>query len=168
MGTVGYVITSDDVKNLAKVMRAVSPRLGREMRRAVRQAARPVMTDMRAKIDGNAMSASGAGMHAYDGPSGGGGITGRMQRSLSIRISGGKVRIYVRPAAMGSAAKIPAYIDAGQSWRHPVMGNRRAWVSQTGSAAGWFTDTGRAHFPQVKRDVQDVLDEFAAQVAAMV
>lgn len=162
----GYVITSDDIKNLAKVLRAVSPQLGREMRRAVRDAARPVMTDMKATIGGNAMSVAGGGVHAYDGPTGPGGITAKMQKQIRIRISGGKVRIYV-PAA-GSVGKIAASIDAGKAWRHPVMGNRYAWVSQTGSASGWFSDTARQHFPQVSRDVKDVLDEFAAKVAAMV
>jgi len=168
MPAVGYVITSDDIKNLAKVLRAVSPQLGREMRRAVREAAKPVMTDMKATIGGNAMSVAGGGVHAYDGPTGPGGITGKMVRSVSIRISGGKVRIYVRPGALGTADKIPAYIDAGQSWRHPVYGNRKAWVSQTGSASKWFSGTAVQHFPQVSRDVKDVLDEFAAKVAAMV
>ncbi len=162
----GYVITSDDVKNLAKVLRKVSPELGRDMRRGVREAARPVLTDMKSTIGGNAMSGGGGGVHAYDGPTGPGGITAKMQKNVRIRISGGKVRIYV-PAA-GSIGKIAASIDAGKSWRHPVMGNRYAWVSQTGSASGWFTDTAVKHFPQVSRDVKDVLDEFAAKVAAMV
>lgn len=168
MPVVGYTITSDDIKNLAKVLRAVSPQLGREMRRAVRAAAKPVMTDMKTTIGGNGMSVYGGGVHAYDGPSGPGGITAKMVRSVSLRVSGGRVRIFVRPGAMGSASKIPAYIDAGQSWRHPIMGNRKAWVSQTGSASGWFTDTAHQHFPQVSRDVKDVLDEFAAKVAGMV
>lgn len=162
----GYVITSDDVKNLAKVLRAVSPQLGREMRRAVREAARPVMTDMKSTIGGNAMAAYGGGPHAYDGPTGPGGITAKMQKNIRIRVSGGKVRIYV-PAA-GSVGKIAASIDAGKPWRHPIMGNRKAWVSQTGSASGWFTDTAHHHFPQVSRDIKDVLDEFAAKVAGMV
>ena len=124
----GYVITSDDVKNLAKVLRAVSPQLGREMRRAVREAARPVITDMKSTIGSNSMAAYGKGVHAYDGPSGPGGITAKMQKNIRIRVSGGKVRIYV-PAA-GSIGKIAASIDAGKPWRHPVMGNRKAWVSQ--------------------------------------
>ncbi len=162
----GYVITSDDVKNLAKVLRAVSPQLGRDMRRAVRTAAKPVLTDMKSTIGGNTMTAYAKGGHAYDGPAGSGGITAKMQKNIRMRISGGKVRIYV-PAA-GSIGKIAASIDAGKAWRHPVMGNRYAWVSQTGSASGWFTDTAHQHFPQVSRDIKDVLDEFAAKVAAMV
>jgi len=162
----GYVITSDDVKNLAKVLRKVSPELGRDMRRAVRTAAKPVVTDMKSTIGANGMSGGGGGAHAYDGPTGPGGITAKMQRLVRMRISGGRVRIFV-PSA-GSIGKIAASIDAGKSWRHPVMGNRKAWVSQTGSASGWFTDTATRHFPQVSRDVKDVLDEFAAKVAAMV
>lgn len=166
MAAGGYVITSDDVKNLAKVLRKVSPELGRDMRRAVRTAAKPVITDMKSTIGGNAMTATGSGVHAYDGPTGPGGITAKMQKNIRLRISGGKVRIFV-PAA-GSVGKIAASIDAGKAWRHPVMGNRKAWVSQTGSASGWFTDTAHQHFPQISRDVKDVLDEFAAKVAAMI
>jgi hypothetical protein len=162
----GYVITSDDIKNLAKVLRKVSPQLGKDMRRAVRTAAKPVLTDMKSTIGGNAMTAYGGGPHAYDGPTGAGGITAKMQRNIRLRISGGKVRIFV-PAA-GSIGRIAASIDAGKAWRHPVMSNRKAWVSQTGSASGWFTDTAHQHFPQISRDVKDVLDEFAAKVAAMI
>lgn len=162
-----YYIDSTDIKNLAKVLRKVSPVLGREMRRAVREAARPVMTDMKAKIGSTGMPAFGTGAHAYDGPTGGGGITAKMQRSLSLRVSGGRVRIFVRPGALGSAAKLPAYIDAGVTWRHPVRGNRRAWVSQRGTAAGWFTDTAHRHYPQVRADVQDALDDTARTLVAM-
>lgn len=165
MPSFGYEIDSTDIKNLAKVLRKVSPELGREMRKAVRTAAKPVLTDMKSTIGDNAMTAWGGGVHAYDGPSGAGGITAKMQRNIRMRISGGKVRIYVPPA--GSIGKIAASIDAGKPWRHPVMGNRKAWVSQTGSAAGWFTDTAHHHYPQVRADVQDALDDTARKIVAM-
>lgn len=170
MPDVGYVITSDDVKNLAKVLRKVSPQLGREMRRSIRTAARPVVQDMKSEIGGNMMNAQGRAIdpsRAFSG-GGGGGITAKMVRSVRIQISSGRVRIYVASSVMGSAMRVPAYIDAGQSWRHPVMGNRNAWVTQTGSATGWFTDTSRRHFPQIKREVQNTLDDIAAKVAAMI
>lgn len=160
-----YFIDSTDIKNLAKVLRAVSPDLAKKMRRNVREAARPVIADMRSEIGGNAMTAYGRGAHAYDGPSGAGGITAKMQRNIRVQVSGGRVRIYV-PAA-GSIGKIAASIDAGQSWRHPVMGNRKAWVSQTGSATGWFSDTGQRHFPQIREKVREALEETAREVAAM-
>ena len=165
----GYVITSDDVKNLAKVLRKVSPELGREMRRAIRTAAKPVVQDMKSTIGGNSMTAQSRAVdpaNTYTG-GGGGGITAKMQRSVRIRISSGRVRIYVAPGVMGSASRVPAYIDAGKSWRHPVMGNREAWVTQTGSASGWFTDTAHQHHPQITREVRDVLDDVARKVAAM-
>lgn len=161
----GYEIDSTDIKNLAKVLRKVSPELGKKMRRKVREAAQPVISDMRSEIGGNSMRAWGGGPHAYDGPGGAGGITAKMQRNIRIRVSGGRVRIYV-PAA-GSVGMIAASIDAGKPWRHPVMGNRRAWVSQAGSASGWFTDTGQRHFPQIREKVRDALDETAREVAAM-
>lgn len=164
----GYVITSDDVKNLAKVLRKVSPQLGRDMRRAIRTSAKPVISDMRSKIGGNSMSGGGDGIRPYDGPTGAGGITAKMTRAVRLRVSSGRVRIYVHEGVMGSASRVPAYIDAGKSWRHPVMGNRRAWVTQSGSATGWFTATARQHFPQIKREVQDTLDETARRVAAMI
>lgn len=170
----GFEIDSTDIKNLAKVLRKVSPTLGREMRRKVREAARPVINDMRSEIGGNNMRATSTARsygdptwtaHPYDGPSGAGGITGKMQRNVRLRVSGGRVRIYV-PAA-GSIGKIAASIDAGEPWRHPVMGNRKAWVSQTGSASGWFTDTAHRHYPQVRADVQDALDATARKLVAM-
>jgi len=161
---VTYDITSTDIKNLAKVLRKVDPELAKNMRRRVRESAKPVITDMRSQIGGNAMTAYGGGPHAYDGPGGAGGITAKMQRNIRLRVSGGRVRIYV-PAA-GSIGKIAASIDAGKAWRHPVMGNRKAWVSQTGSASGWFSDTGRKHLPQIREKVREALDETARDIAA--
>lgn len=165
----GYVITSDDIKNLAKVLRQVSPELGRELRRGVRTAAKPVISEMKDAIGGNAMNGQSRAVdpsRAFTG-GGSGGITAKMQRAVRLRISGGKVRIYVNQSMMGSANRVPAYIDAGKAWRHPVMGNRSAWVSQAGSAQGWFTDTATKHFPQITNTVQDVLDDVAHKVAAM-
>lgn len=173
-GFVGFEIESQDVKNLAKVLRKVSPELGREMRRAIRTAAKPVITDMKSEIGGNSMNATSTARtigdpswtsHPYDGPTGPGGITAKMQKNIRLRVSGGKVRIYA-PAAE-SIGRIAASIDAGVHWRHPVVGNREAWVSQTGSAKGWFTDTATRHFPKVRREVQEALEDTARKLAAM-
>jgi hypothetical protein len=106
------------------------------------------------------------GEKPYSGFIGAGGITGRIAAATKVSITGRGVRIRVNNGSLGNARKLPAYIDAGKTWRHPVMGNRRAWVSQTASEPGWFTKTGLQHHPQIKREVTEILMRYAAQMAA--
>lgn len=163
----GYTLSirDEDVKNLLRVMRASGRDLRRDMGKEIRRVAQPVIDDMRSEISGMSLPATG-GKEPYSGPSGGGGITGRIAGATKVSITTGGVRIKVNTGALGNARKLPAYIDAGTTWRHPVMGNRKAWVSQTAASDGWFTKTGIRHHPQIKREVVEILMRYAAQMAA--
>lgn len=164
----GYItidIRDEDVKNLLKVMRSAGRDLRRDMGKEIRHVAQPVIEDMRSEISGMSLPATG-GEKPYSGPTGAGGITGRIAAATKVSITGRGVRIRVNNGSLGNARKLPAYIDAGKTWRHPVMGNRRAWVSQTASEPGWFTKTGLQHHPQIKREVTEILMRYAAQMAA--
>lgn len=164
-GYISVTIRDEDVKNMLRVMRVAGRDLRRDMGKEIRTVAQPVVDDMRSEISGMSLPATG-GKEPYSGPSGAGGITGRIAAATKVSITGRGVRIRVNNGSLGNARKLPAYIDAGVSWRHPVMGNRRAWVSQTASEPGWFTKTGLHHHPKIKREVQDILARYAAQLAA--
>jgi hypothetical protein len=163
--SVTIVIKDEDVKNMVKVMRSAGRDLRREMGKEIRHVAKPVVDDMRSEISGMSLPATG-GAQPYTGPTGGGGITGRIAAATKVSITQSGVRIRVATGALGNAAKLPAYIDAGTTWRHPVMGNRKAWVSQTASRPGWFTKTGIEHHPQIKRQVLEILNRYATMLAA--
>ena len=51
-------------------------------------------------------------------------------------------------------------------WRHPVMGNRDVWVDQYVSPSGWFTATARRKHPDIQENFNDVMQRYAAILAA--
>lgn len=166
MGSYTLIIRDEDVKNLLRVMRASGRDLRRDMGKEIRRVAQPVIDDMRSEVSGMSLPVVSSGKEPYRGPTGGGGITGRIAAATKVSITTGGVRIKVNNGSLGNARKLPAYIDAGKTWRHPVMGNRKAWVSQTAASDGWFTKTGIRHHPQIKREVVEILMRYAAQMAA--
>lgn len=167
-----YEITNDDIKHLAKVLRRVDPELAKRMRRTIRDAAKPVVREMRNALGTNRMNAAvtdpAPDHRPYDGPSGSRGLTGRMQRAVRIQVSGGRVRIYVASRALGDASRLPAYIDAGKPWRHPVYGNDLVWVQQSATASGWFTHTAVASFIPLKAKALEALTDTARALATQI
>ena len=165
-GTVVYEVTGQDFANVAKVMRASAPELAKLMRREIRTVAKPVLDKQRQQIAAVGMTASG-----YDGSlsgvGGGTGLRASIARATRLYTSGrAGVRIQVSPGALGNRAKIPAYVDAGQPWRHPIFGNRRLWVQQQATGDGWFTKTGLREHPRIKADVNKIIIRYATQLAA--
>ncbi len=41
----------------------------------------------------------------------------------------------------------------GKNFRHPVMGNRDAWVDQSFGPGHWFDDTMRKYQPRIRDDI---------------
>lgn len=162
---VAIVIKDEDIKNLVKVLRVAGRDLRRDMGKEILTVAKPVVDDMRAEITGMSLPATG-GAEPYSGPTGGGGITARIAAATKVSITQGGIRIRVGTGGLGNAKRLPGYIDAGTTWRHPVMGNRKAWVSQSAAQPGWFTKTGIQHHPQIKREVVEILTRYATMLAA--
>lgn len=158
-------IRDEDIKNLIRVMRSADKDMARHMRKEIRTAAKPVVDDMKSTIAGMSLPATG-GAEPYTGPAGAGGITSRIAAATRVSIAQNGVRIRVATGALGNASRLPGYIDAGTTWRHPVMGNRKAWVSQSAAEPGWFSRTGLEHHPQIKRQVTEILTRYASLLAA--
>lgn len=160
------VVNNADIKNLVKVMRAAGPQLLKEMRKEIRTAAQPVIRDMKAEIMSAPSWPASSTSGEMTGVPGAGGIRGKIANSTRLTVSGKGVRIFCSAGSLGSAKVIPAYVDAGASWRHPVFGNTKAWVSQSSPSEGWFSKTGIEHHPQIRRDVTDTLVRYANVIAA--
>ena len=160
-----FVIQNDDIKNLAKVMRAAGPELNRQMRREIRTVSKPVIDEMKDTIQAMPLPVVSGGIAPYTGPTGTGGISGRIAGATKLSITQGGVRIRVATGALGNASQLPGYIDAGTTWRHPVMGNTKVWVSQRAARDGWFTKTGLKHHPRLRREVVEILTRYATVLA---
>ncbi|UJW32388.1 hypothetical protein L3Q67_00960 [Saccharothrix sp. AJ9571] len=60
------------------------------------------------------------------------------------------VRIRVQSSTLPTdQRKLPLYLNAGK-WRHPVMGNRDRWVTQTVTPPGWFDSTMAKHGSKIR------------------
>lgn len=139
-------ITGTDFGRVAHELATAGRMIPQRFRRDLAQAARPMVRDMQRAIIDVSMSSSyldgsAAGMRG----SGGGGLRASIAGALQTRPSGSGVTVTVNVGGLGSRRNLPALIDGQGRWRHPVLGNYNAWVSQYASPTGWFTRTAERH-----------------------
>ncbi len=62
------------------------------------------------------------------------------------------------------AGRVPEYIEAGEKWRHPIMGARGkgSWAQQQGKP--WFEVTVQRTRPRWERDIEQALTRTARQM----
>ena len=89
--------------------------------------------------------------------------------TVSTRFSGRNTGVNIRASGAKMPEKnmrrLPKYVDRG-SWRHPVYGNRKAWVVQQSWAPGWFTQAGRSELPAVRDDMNRTLNTYVRYLAS--
>ena len=171
---------SKTVKALKGADKIIRLELGKE----IRQVSAPIVADMRSAIKGwdSVATSTGGGrsqrarVHIERSRKataaravaqkrlarGGFGLRDTIAKSLQTKISlAGKrqgVRIRVDTGKLGHQARsLPRRIDTG-TWRHPVYGNRNAWVEQKGQS-GWFSDTAARHLPGARRGIMAAMDK---------
>ena len=141
---------------LASAMKSSSPKLRRDMLKALRKTAEPIKADQQRTV-------------------GAGSLSGRIARTVTIqaRATGRYTGVNIRAsgAKMGgrSMRRLPRYVDRG-SWRHPIFGRRARsedWVTQSSWSPGWFLQTGMRHHPAVVREVAATLDAYARYLASV-
>lgn len=90
---------------------------------------------------------------------------------LNTRVASARFRVQTRTSPRTAGVRIVASndldlgaMDRGRV-RHPVFGNRQAWVNQR-VPSGWFTDPMRAGTPAVRASIERVLDDVATELVA--
>jgi hypothetical protein len=115
--------------------------LQRELRREIRKAGQPALAAARSAALGVDMSG---------GPSGSTGLRGRIAKATKLSVTAGGIRFRVQDRQVDPQHGETLVLGSeGKPWRHPVYGNREAWVSQVGEP--WFYVTLRAHAPAFRR-----------------
>lgn len=122
-----------ELKLLALRLRTADPRLKRDLRRNLRQAAGPVAGKVQAAI--LAMPSH------HDGT-----LRGEVARTITVQATTART-VGISIASLGSRmphgeATLPVHLNRARGWRHPVYGNRRNWAHQMGRP-GFFDDTIR-------------------------
>jgi hypothetical protein len=146
-------VTSDDVDNLVRALRthadakAFKRDLYRGLSAVARDKVRPKMVDV---ID-EALPTRG-------------GLSGEIRESIRARISakGGQ---YAGVSLFYTAKAHDVRLLTNRRLRHPVFGNRSAWVEQTaGVNPEVFTDRFDQLKPDIARAVNEVLEDIARKV----
>lgn len=82
--------------------------------------------------------------------------TARADPRVSFRVRSSRLPANLR--------NMPRKFDAGVPWRHPVMGHREVWVSQT--ADPWFFDPIKKNLPTFRDAIDEQLDIVRASLEA--
>lgn len=171
----------------ARLKAAGNGELRRELGKNMRAAAEPVVQAMRSAV----MATSSAGVRGGGGQqrreftvgrarssserirrraAAGRGLRASVGRTLKTRVSTGgrsaKVEIRSQMKLMPpNQRKLPRHMNTGK-WRHPVMGNRDVWVSQTTAPPGWFDRPANKGGRKIRDTAVDVVNDINRKIAA--
>jgi hypothetical protein len=155
--------------------------LRRELARAMKDAAAPVVQEAADRVRSLPVTGVGGGASAR---------AARAAQALGRRMAGdrGKLRAFRRAGLRATIARsvrakvstsgnsasvriqvnrnmlppdqrtLPGHLNEG-TWRHPVFGDRDVWVAQM-APPGWFDDPMRTGGPRIRQEAFDVVERF--------
>lgn len=133
----------------ARVQAAASHQLRQELARAIREAAKPTLEDLKRTVRGLPIRGFPVARRKrrYRGPNVPKNLRGNVADATEAQIYGtGAAGVTFQVAASKMPASqqvLPRYMEDGARWRHPVMGNRHVWAAQRGKP--WFAVTVTSH-----------------------
>jgi hypothetical protein len=165
--SVQLMISGTDFAEVASVLTGGGRDVPRQLQKDLRQAARPMVRAMQAAIVDVGMTTevrtgTAVGLRG----SGGGGLRAAIAGAVRVRPTSVGAIIDVDTGSLGDRQNLPALIDGQGRWRHPVLGNRRAWVTQWANPTGWFTKTALRHGASVLHYQQGRSDMYLNRLAA--
>ncbi len=153
------------LNNMARAVADGPDHLRQHLARAVRNAAQPTLRAVKRAAETDRIRGYRTGGKPYAGPSVPKGLRRRIAAAVHLDLSVGslspRAQFTVRTAQVG-AGRVPEYIEAGVRWRHPVMGNRRAWASSQGEP--FFEKTVERHRPLFERRVNEAVERTARAI----
>lgn len=140
------MVQGTNFAHVAEALAGGGAEIPRSLQRDLVKAARPMQRAMQAAIIDVSMTVSQRNGTAAGLPStSGGGLRASIAAAVRIRPTSIGAIIDVNTGSLGNRENLPALIDGQGRWRHPVLGNRYAWVTQWASPTGWFTKTAVSH-----------------------
>ncbi|AZM51760.1 hypothetical protein DMA15_03510 [Streptomyces sp. WAC 01529] len=146
----------EEWRRTALALRHVDRELPGQLRKAMRDAAKPAAEDAKRRV--KSLPVHGR-KHS--------GLRRRVASGVTIQAGAGRglgVRI-VTNMRDPQERNLPRYLDDPRGWRHPVFGNRHEWVQQH-TGGSWFRATIAEHRPEMVRELEHVLGEAAETIAA--
>jgi hypothetical protein len=138
----------EQLELVARRLREVGDKgLRKELHAGLNRATKPMKAAIRSSAERNLPASGGLNR-----------LVARSRLSTSTKI-GRNPAVRVTGALSGHDLKA---MDRGRL-RHPVFGNRRAWVNQK-IRPRWFTDAATGEVPAARREIVQVLDDVAASL----
>lgn len=193
-GTAAYEsgITIDPARaerKMAELTKALPDELRKELRKELAAAAKLIVTEQRKRVKGlTSKSSGGSGTNArmnatlasgksfgpltqrkWEGLRKRSGLRNAAAASVRVinrtRGSTNQLTVKSEPNRMpADQRKLPSHMNTGH-WRHPVMGNREAWVTQT-VTPGWFDKPGEEKSPEVAARVDKAIESAITKLPA--
>ena len=144
-------IESEDFHRLFVATKDADAVLYRGLRKALREAAGPMVAGIRAQIDLIPSSGKSTGVRAA--------LKAKTRASISTSARSAGVRIVTSPRRLPPGKRVLAKSLNKAAFRHPVFGNREEWVNQSGRP--YFGATINAHTEETRRRVQAVMEDMS-------
>ncbi|GAB3429824.1 hypothetical protein [Actinophytocola sediminis] len=179
--------TAEFRETAAKLKAAGDGRLRREMTRNMREAAQPVIGNMRRAVLGTSAAGTRGGggqarreyllsrarkrseliqRRAYEGRGLRASAAATVKAKVATSATSASVRIKSQASLMPpDQRKLPRAMNKGK-WRHPVFGSRNRWAGQTVTPVAWFDRPAAIGGPRVRDKAVKVVDEINRKIVS--
>lgn len=159
------VFGEDGLSRMARAVANGPDELRHQYDRSVRRAGQRTLREVKQAARRVPIRGFRAGKRRYSGPSTPKGLRARIAAAVHMDLNTGslspRAQFMVRTAQVG-AGRVPEYIESGRPWRHPIMGNRKAWARSQGRP--WFEVTVRRSMPAFERDIDTAVQRTARAI----
>lgn len=160
------MISGTNFADVASVLSGGGRTIPRQLQKDLRQAARPMVRDMQSAIINVGMTVEVRTGTAVGLRGSGGGLRAAIAGAVRVRPTSVGAIVDVDTGSLGDRENLPALIDGQGRWRHPVLGNRNAWVTQWANPTGWFTRTAQRHGATILHYQQGRSDAYLNRLAS--
>jgi hypothetical protein len=157
---------SKQLQDLAGDLRRGKGTLRSELTQAFRRAGNDTLQRVKNNMLTMQMTGYRTGGTTFTERMPGTGIRKRIARvtELDIRTGAGdpRVKFEVKVERLGNARELPFHFDSGRRFRHPIMGRRSRWASQSGKP--WFRKEIRSDLDRFRAECDAAIDKTVAKL----
>ena len=125
----------DRITRMARAVADGPDELRQQYDRSIRSAAQRTLRDVKRSAQTVPIRGFRAGRRRYRGPNEPKQLRRRIANAIKLDLNTGSLSPraqYVVLTGQVGAGRVPEYVESGQRWRHPIMGNRNAWAASQG------------------------------------
>lgn len=159
------VTGEERITRMARAIAGTEDELRHQYDRSVRRAGQRTLREVKTAALRIQVRGFRSGRRRYRGPNEPKQLRARIAAAVKLDLNTGSLSPraqYVVLTAQVGAGRVPDHIERGVRWRHPIMGNRRAWAASQGRP--WFEVTIRRTMPRFERDVEQAVQRTARAI----